>query len=238
MGGQSVLRVRLQEFMSQLDSTFFVFIFPILQATTTTAGSTLVVLRVKVAPRSHTLQRTAVKSGLENTSKRWHVSLFRNCSTAARLVSLLTSASAASGLHLNDDTTLALNQSLRTSSGSRFISLTGSSSAIASLDAAHGPRDDHLARHALWTPLQEFTLQMLPNLAPSFRNATLETRPRRSKRSARATRKTRYKRVFVSPYTRPEATANANTHAKGFTGLDARVSLVSNGAETRLGTKR
>jgi hypothetical protein len=165
MGGESVLRVRLQEFMSQLDSTFFVLFFPILQATTTTAGSTLVVLRVKVAPRSHTLQRTAVKSGLENTSKRWHVSLFRNCSTAARLVSLLTSASAASGLHLNDDTTLALNQSLRTSSGSRFISLTGSSSAIASLDAAHGPRDDHLARHALWTPLQEFTLQMLPNLA-------------------------------------------------------------------------
>ena len=76
------------------------------------------------------MARTAVRSGLEKTSKRWDVSLFRNVSTATREASLFTNASAASGLHLNDDTTRALNQSFRMSSGSRLTSLGASSSDI------------------------------------------------------------------------------------------------------------
>ena len=76
-----------------------------------------------------------MRSGLENTSRRWHVSLFRNVSTATREASLFTNASAASGLHLNDDTTRALNQSFRMSSGSRLTSFGASSSAIADVYA-------------------------------------------------------------------------------------------------------
>ena len=74
------------------------------------------------------MARTAVRSGLEKTSKRWDVSLFRNVSTATREASLFTNASAASGLHLNDDTTRAMSHRWRTSCGSSICCFFSSSS--------------------------------------------------------------------------------------------------------------